>query len=39
VREGFLMLAKSNPGRYMVIDASAPEVKVHADIWSVLEKR
>jgi dTMP kinase len=39
VREGYLMLAKENPERFIVIDANQNENKVHQDIIASLEPR
>ncbi len=38
VREGYLLLAKSLPGRFLVIDGAQDENGVEKDIWNGLQK-
>lgn len=38
VREGYLVLAKSMPGRFLVIDGTKPEDEVEHDIWAGAQK-
>ena len=38
VREGYLLLAKSMPKRFLVIDGSQSEDGVEHDIWHGLQK-
>jgi dTMP kinase len=38
VREGFLALAREEPGRFVVIDAKSPELKVAELAWAAVEK-
>src|SRR3954471_23570703 len=39
LRAGFRALAKSEPGRCVLIDATAPRSDVAAQIWSIVEQR
>ena len=39
VREGYLLLAKSLPDRFLIVDGTLPEEKITATIWNELEKR
>lgn len=38
VRQGFLLLAKENPHRIAVVDASQPPEAVFKEVWAILEK-
>ncbi len=38
VREGYLVLAKSLPGRFLVIDGAQAEDIVEKEIWAGLQK-
>ncbi len=38
VREGFLAIARGEPDRVTVIDASAPEAEVEARVWEAIER-
>ncbi len=39
VREGYLEIAKADPGRISVVDASLPEAEVHARVWEIVKER
>jgi thymidylate kinase len=39
VREGFLALAREEPERFVVIDATLPEPHVAERAWAATEKR
>ncbi len=39
VREGYLMLAKALPERFVVVDGTEPRTTVETEIWSELRKR
>ena len=38
VRDGYLRLAKAEPGRWTVIDARQPVEEVHAQVWSRVQE-
>jgi dTMP kinase len=38
VREGFLEIARAEPGRVMVIDATQPEVAITEAVWAAVER-
>ena len=37
VRDGYLQLAKTEPGRWVVLDASQPAEAVHAQVWQQVQ--
>lgn len=39
VREGYLVLAKAMPERFLVVDATKPREQVEEDIWNGLQRR
>lgn len=39
VREGFLELARSEPGRFVTLDASLPPEEMEAKLWEAVEAR
>ena len=39
VREGYLAIAKADPGRVCIVDASLPAAEVHARVWEIVSKR
>jgi dTMP kinase len=39
VREGYLMLARSLPKRFFVVDGTLPEKKINGLIWGEVRKR
>ena len=39
VREGYLVLARSLPQRFFVVDGTLPEDKVRKLIWAEVKKR
>ena len=39
VREGYLLLAKAMPERFVVVDGSRPEKKVEVEIWHAIKER
>ncbi len=39
VREGYLAIAKADPNRVSIIDASLPPAEVHARAWEIVSKR
>lgn len=38
VREGYLLLAKSMPGRFHVIDGTQPQAEIEKDIWRAVKR-
>lgn len=38
VREGYLLLAKSMPQRFVVIDGAQPEAEVEKQVWTAVQK-
>jgi len=39
VREGYLAIAKADPGRVRTIDAALPAAEVHALVWEIIKER
>ena len=39
VREGYLAIAKGDPDRVSIVDASLPAAEVHARVWEIVSKR
>ncbi len=39
VREGYLEIAKADPGRVSIVDASLPPDEVHAKVWEIVNNR
>ena len=39
VREGYLAIAKADPDRVSIVDASLPVAEVHARVWEIVSKR
>jgi dTMP kinase len=39
VREGYLAIAKADPDRVSIVDASLPVAEVHARVWEIMSKR
>ena len=39
VREGYLAIAKADPDRVSIVDASLPAAEVHARVWEIVKER
>ena len=39
VREGYLAIAKAEPQRVSIVDASLPEAEVHARVWEIVRNK